>query len=402
MTPWLHVLGIGEDGLEGLSSSVRVLINSAEFLIGGSRHLEKIPPSDAKRLTWRANFPEVLEKIKRMRGRRVVVLASGDPMWFGVGVFLAKHLEPNEMKIHPVAGAFSLAAARLGWPLSDTNTLTIHGRRLDSVLLYLAPREKLLILSTDGRSPAKLARRLKETGWGASFMVVLEHLGGERERRLEGTAKNWPYKTCADLNVIAVLCISEPNTQTLSRVPGLPDAVFEHDGQITKREIRALTISALIPLPGRMLWDLGAGTGSIAIEWLRAQTRTEAIAIEHNAERAARIARNAANLGVPHLEIEHGNMIEVITRLNKTPDVIFLGGNVSKSGLLELCWNRLPSGGRLVANAVSLEAEAALIAFQKTYGGNLIRIAIERTKSINKLSLFKPLHTITQYIGDKV
>lgn len=269
-TPWLTVIGIGDDGLAGLSPSARTLIATAEVIVGGDRHQRMVAETNAERLTWRCGIGSVIAQIVGFRGRRVVVLTTGDPMWFGAGANLARRLPGEEMMVLPHPGAFSLAAARLGWPLADVETLTAHSRPLAMLNRYIQPDARLLVLSRGGDTPAAAAALLTERGFGPSHVTVLEHLGGPGENRRDGIAETWPHPRAADLNILAIHCVAGPGARIWSPVPGLPDDAFVHDGKMTKREVRAAAIAALAPLPGQTLWDVGAGAGSIAIEWLRA------------------------------------------------------------------------------------------------------------------------------------
>ena len=270
MTAWLSIVGIGEDGLAGLSPAARTLVETAETLVGGARHLAMVPPGGAERLPWRQPFADSIAALAAHRGRRVVVLASGDPMWFGAGAVLARHFPRGEMTVVPHPGAFSLAAARLGWALAECAIISLHGRPLDALRLHLAENRRILILSEDRATPTAVAGLLAESGWGPSRITVFEHLGGRAEACHSASAQEWGTRKVADLNTIALECQAAPGTRGLPRLAGLPDDAFEHDGQLTKREIRAITLARLAPLPGETLWDIGAGCGSIAIEWLRA------------------------------------------------------------------------------------------------------------------------------------
>ena len=396
MTAWLTVIGLGEDGLDGISPAARALIDGAELLVGGERHLSKVPDNGTERLSWKGGFHEQVVVLEKHKGKRVVVLASGDPFCYGVGSVLARHYEADEIFTVPAPGAFSLAASRMGWSLPDLESLTIHGRPLETLNRFLFSGLRLLVLSRDGDSPAEVAALLTARGFGPSSITVLEHLGGDLENRLDGTASDWKHKRAADLNTLAIDCRAEAGATLYPRVPGLPEKAFEHDGQITKREVRAATLSALRPMPGQLLWDIGAGSGSVAIEWLRAERMAGATAVERNPVRAAAIARNALNLGVPHLNIVEGDAPEAFEDLEGTPDAVFLGGGVSQANLLPACWERLGPGGRLVANAVTIEAGEHLLAFRRAVGGALTRISVERAGPVGSLSGFKPLMAVTQ------
>ena len=267
MNPWLTIIGVGEGGLDGLSQQARALIDGAALLIGGWRHLALVPEGGAQRRPWPTPVSRAVDEILAWRGRPVVALATGDPMWFGIGVSFAQQLPPEELLVLPAPSAFSLASARLGWPLADVECLSLHGRPLDLINGVVAPRARLLLLSSDGTTPAAVAARLVALGYGGSRMIVLEHMGGPRERRHEATAASWADRPVANLNLIAIDCVAGVVAIIRSRLPGLPDSAFENDGQITKREVRAATLAALAPLPGDRLWDIGAGSGAVAIEW---------------------------------------------------------------------------------------------------------------------------------------
>jgi precorrin-6Y C5,15-methyltransferase (decarboxylating) len=397
--PWLAVVGLGEDGLEGLRPAARGLIAEAELLVGGERHLAMVPPNGAARKGWATPLRDTVEEILGWRGRRVVVLATGDPMWFGVGATLARAVPREELLILPGVSAFSLACARLAWPLPDVECLTLHGRPL-SLLNAVAPGARLLLLSHDGATPTAVAARLRDLGYRDSCMVVLEHMGGTAERIIEGTAADWPSERCADLNTIAVECRAGPGALPRSRLAGLPDDAFRHDGQITKREVRAATLAALGPLPGERLWDVGAGCGSVAIEWLRAGRDLRAVAIERDAARRAMIVENAEALGVPQLEVVAGEAPGALAGL-ETPQAVFVGGGLAAPGLLDACWAALSPGGRLVANAVTVEGEARLLAFRAEKGGELTRIAVSRADSVGGFTGWRPLMPVTQLAAVK-
>ena len=395
MRPWLAVIGIGEDGLPGLAPAARAFIDTAEVLVGGDRHQALVPASGAERLVWERPLTRTIEAIAERRGRRVVVLASGDPLWYGIGVALLRRFPSAEMAIVPQPSAFSLAAARLGWPLAECRTITLHGRPLDGLRLHLAPNQRLLVLSEDGDTPRAVARLLTQAGWGPTRLTVLAHLGGARERVVREDARSWGERRVEDLNTIALECRAEPGTRGMPRLAGLPDNAFAHDGQLTKREVRAVTLATLMPMPNETLWDVGAGCGSIAIEWLRAGAGCSAVAVEREPARAAMIARNAAMLGVPGLKIILGAAPAAIDGL-PLPDAIFVGGGIDDPALLPAVWAALPAGGRLVANVVSAEGEARLLEWQARHGGALTRIAVSRAEPKGRHHLWRSLSPVTQ------
>ena len=393
MTAWLTVIGLGEDGPAGLGATARALLATAEVVVGGARHLALVEAVDKR--AWPSPFAQAQALLHSLRGRAVVVLASGDPSHFGVATTLIRWFGAESVAVLPHAGAFSLAAARLGWPLQECLCLSVHGRPLEALHLHLAPGRRLLVLSEGGATPAAAARLQNEAGYGPSEMVVLEHLGGAREAIRSARADAWGEAMAADLNLLAVTCLPRPGLAPLALVPGLPDDAFEHDGQLTKREIRALTLSALAPLPGQVLWDVGAGCGSVAIEWMRAGG--EATAIESHAGRVGFIARNAARLGVPGLRVVHGHAPDALPW--QDPDAVFVGGGVSAPGLLAACWAALRPGGRLVANAVTAEGEAALLDWRGQAGGEMTRFAVARLAPVGGFHTWRPAMPVTQYRG---
>jgi precorrin-6B C5,15-methyltransferase / cobalt-precorrin-6B C5,C15-methyltransferase len=398
---WLSIVGIGEDGIEGLTAAARGLVSGAEIVFGGTRHLGLAAPLIRGAVRpWPSPFERAVAEVLAQRGRRVCVLASGDPYLYGIGAVLARHVEAGETMVVPAPSAFSLAAARLGWPLADCVLVSLHGRELDRVRPHLQPGAHVLALTSDGEGPAALAGLLTTAGFGASRLTVLEALGGPRERVRATTAAEFDLGKVDPLNTVAIEVVAQEGARIIARAPGLPDALFEHDGQITKREARAVTLSALAPRRGELMWDVGAGAGSVAIEWLLADPSLRAIAIEVQAERAARIRRNAASFGVPGIEIVQGAAPAALRGL-PPPDAIFVGGGASDPGVLDAALGALRGGGRLVVNAATLQTEAILLARHCVLGGELIRIAIARAEPVDSLTssmtVWRPALPITQW-----
>jgi precorrin-6Y C5,15-methyltransferase (decarboxylating) len=300
------------------------------------------------------------------------------------------------MTIIPAPSAFSQVCARLGWPMAEVETMTLHGRPLALLNAYLQPGARLIVLSDDGSTPGKLAKSLAAGGFGASRMWVFEHMDGTRERLVEGTAAAWRARKIADLNTIAVACVADAGTTPLPRVPGLPDHAFAHDGQITKCQVRAATLAALVPLPGQLLWDVGAGSGAIAIEWMRAAPGARAVAVERHEKRLRFIAANAALLGVPGLEIVAGEAPAALDGL-PTPDAVFIGGGAHDDALFRRCWRALASGGRVVVNVVTLEGEEAVLRWRRKFGGDVVRIAVSRAAPVGRFTTWRPLRAVTQF-----
>ncbi|UUX48348.1 precorrin-6y C5,15-methyltransferase (decarboxylating) subunit CbiE [Nisaea acidiphila] len=399
-TPWLRIIGIGEDGLDGLSRNARELLKGAEILIGGARHLAMLPEDGRERIEWPSPLQDFIDRIHELRGRKVAVLATGDPMQHGIGATLAKILSVGEMVVIPTPSAFSLAAARLGWPLAEVRILTVHGRPLSLLAAALQPGAKLILLSEGRETPGQVAAFLTGAGFGKSAITVFEHMGGPKEARLEGSAEDWPHAPGADFNTVAIQLSGPSKPLALGTTPGLDDSFFESDGQLTKREVRAVTLAALRPGPGQLLWDVGAGSGSIAIEWMRTDPLARAIAVEPRSDRIENIRRNAETLGVPFLKIVEGTAPDALDGLEE-PDAVFLGGGITAPGLLEICWNALKPGGRLVANVVTLEGEAELTEARATLGGELTRIAVSRLEPVGPYHGWRPLMPVTQWSARK-
>ncbi|MEE9388096.1 MAG: precorrin-6y C5,15-methyltransferase (decarboxylating) subunit CbiE [Paracoccaceae bacterium] len=394
MTPWLHIIGIGEDGMSGLTPATRAVVEAAEVIVGGERHQNLAEGLVAERIKWPSPFDALIDVLQGLRGRRVVVLASGDPLWFSVGGRIGREIDPAEITYHPQVGAFQLAAARMGWSMADVETLTVHGRPVEQMIAFIQPDARLLILTTGAETPAQIAAFLSQRGFGGSRMSVLAAMGGADEARFDGVAHDWAHEVPA-FNTLAVECIAATDAALLPRVPGLADELFQSDGTMTKQEVRAVTLARLMPMRGALLWDIGTGCGSVAVEWMRGARYARAIGIEPRADRRAMAAANALALGTPKLELIDGTAPEVLAGL-EAPDAIFVGGGLS-AGVFEAAWSALKPLGRLVANAVTLEGEAALVALQKQHGGQLVKLSVERAEDLGAFRGWKPQRVVTQW-----
>ena len=401
MKPWLTVVGMGDDGPHGLAPAARAVVERAPVVVGGRRHLDLLGPGERERIPWPQPFSALDETLERLRGRAVCVLATGDPTCYGVGSILVDRFGLEAVRIVPAPSAFSLARARLGWAAQAVRTLSLHGRPPELLHPFIQPGVRLLALSANSGTPGEVARMLCERGYGESRLTVLSHLGGEKERMHEATAESYRADDAvADLNTLAIECVAGPGAPLMPRTPGLADEHYEHDGQLTKREVRAMTLAALGPVPGQLLWDVGAGCGSVGIEWMRAHPDCRAVAIEPDAGRVAMIAANAAALGTPGLEVVSGRAVAALEGLD-APDAVFVGGGITEPGLLDRCWSALGIGGRLVANVVSVEGEAVLDRWQRSYGGGLTRIAITRCEPLGRYRGWRPLMPVTQLAATK-
>jgi precorrin-6Y C5,15-methyltransferase (decarboxylating) len=396
MTQWLTIIGMGEDGWEGLSNRARLAIKSCDVIIGTNRLLALLPKLKAEPHDWPQPFSAVIDQIQAFTGRNTVMIATGDPMNFGAARKILETVPKAEVQIIPHVSAFSLAAAQLGWSLADLDCLTIHGRPAANLEPFIQPDAKLLVLTQDETSVAEACRRLMARGFETSRVAVLENLGGDKARITEFAANENPDLQWSPLNTLAIHCIASPNAKILSRVAGLPDEAFEHDGQLTKQEVRSITLTALSPAPDQLLWDVGAGCGSVAIEWMRSTRGCEAIAIEHDAARCALITRNADALGTPRLQLIQGEAPAALTNL-PSPHAIFIGGGVGVEGVFEACWEALLPGGRMVANVVTIEGEMHLYDLQEKHGGTLRRIEISRLDPVGKFRALKPKMPVVQW-----
>jgi precorrin-6Y C5,15-methyltransferase (decarboxylating) len=391
---WLHIVGIGEDGMAGLLPATRAVVEAAEVIIGGDRHHQLSASVAAERVAWPSPFDALIGVLEGYRGKRVVVLATGDPLWFSVGARIGRAIDPAEIIYHPQLSAFQLAAARMGWSMPDVETLTVHGRPVEQMIAFIQPDVRLLILTTGSETPAQIARFLVERGFGRSRMTVLAAMGGEDEQRFDGEAESWAHEVPA-FNTMAVECVADPGAALLPRVPGLSDELFVSDGTMTKQEVRAVTVAKLMPMRGALLWDIGTGSGSVAVEWMRAARYARAIGIEPRGDRRAMAAANALALGVPKLELVDCAVPEALEGL-AAPDAVFIGGGLSEE-VFSAAWAALRPLGRLVANAVTLESEAVLVALHKAHGGQLIKLQVNRAEAVGRLTGWKPLMPVTQW-----
>lgn len=400
MSKWLTIVGVGEDGYDGLSARARLAVGTAEVIVGSERLLAFLPAHTAEIHEWPQPFSAVIDRIRPLRGRRTVILATGDPLNYGVARKLLTFIPFDEVEIIPHLSAFSLAAARVGWSLPDCDTLTLHGRDAATIEPFIQPDVRLLALTADAATIAEVARRLVARGFGRSAITVLENMGGTRERVSTFTADRIPQAGFSDLNTLAIHCIAAPDAQVLSRLAGLPDDAFLHDGQLTKREVRAATLAALAPAPGKLLWDVGAGCGSIAIEWMRAARGCEAIAFESEAERLRLIAANASRLGTPRLRIAAGEAPATLLGQD-APNAVFIGGGLGVPGVFEASWEALKPGGAMVANVVTIEGEMHLYDLHEKHGGDLARIEVSYLTRIGSLRALKPRMAVTQWRARK-
>ncbi|MBF9135064.1 precorrin-6y C5,15-methyltransferase (decarboxylating) subunit CbiE [Plantactinospora sp. S1510] len=400
--PGLTVVGIGADGWDGLGETARSALRTAEVVLGGRRQLDLLPSDlPARRVSWPSPMlPALPGLLDEHAGRRLCVLASGDPMWFGVGAHLVDLLGADRVSVLPHPSSITLACARLGWPVERVTVVSAVGRDLARIRRVLSPGRRILVLSADAATPSALAGLLTDAGYGASAVTVLSSLGAARENRVDGIADAWGHPPGDPLNIVAVHATAGPDALLRSTVPGLPDEAYDHDGALTKREARALALSRLAPAPGELLWDVGAGSGSIGIEWLRTASTCRAVAVEARSDRAERIAANAAALGVPELRVVRGRAPAALAGL-PAPDAVFVGGGLATEGVLDACWAALVPGGRLVAHAVTIEGERELTTRAARLGGDLTRLGIERAEPLGSFTAWRPARALVQWMVGK-
>jgi precorrin-6B C5,15-methyltransferase / cobalt-precorrin-6B C5,C15-methyltransferase len=392
--PWLHIVGIGEDGMDGLTPATRAVVEAADVIIGGDRHHRLSDAVTAERVAWPSPFDAPLSTLHGYKGRRVVVLATGDPLWFSVGARIGRGIPPGEIVYHPQLSAFQLASARMGWSMADLETLTVHGRPVEQMIAFIQPDARLLILTTGAQTPGQIARFLTERGFGRSRMTVLANMGGPGEVRFDGLAESWDHEVPA-FNTLAVDCVAAPGAALLPRVPGLADDLFVSDGTMTKREVRAVTLAKLMPMRGALLWDIGAGCGSVAVEWMRGARYARAVGIEPRADRRAMAAANALALGVLGLRLVEGEAPAALDGL-EAPDAVFIGGGLSAEAF-GAAWAALKPLGRLVANAVTIESEQVMLALHARHGGDLCKIQVARAEAVGRMAGWKPAMPVTQW-----
>lgn len=386
--PWLAIIGIGEDGLAGLSDASRKALREAETVFGGQRHLALAGITDRGR-AWPVPFDADI--VLECRGRPTAVLASGDPFWHGVGGSLVGKLQAGEWVAHSAPSTFSLAAARLGWRLEHVICLGLHAAPFERLLPHLARGARIICLQRDGSAASDLARWLTERGWGQSAMWTLSALGGPRESIMQHRADGYAGGSSDSLVAVA---LEAAGAQGIARSSGLLDALFVHDGQLTKRPIRALALSALAPRPGERLWDIGAGSGSISIEW--ALCGGTAIAVEDRGDRAVNIRSNAASFGLAHrITVIEGTAPGILSDL-EGPDAVFIGGGLD-ADMFDAIWSRIAPGTRLVAHAVTLETEALLADLHQRLGGELMRVEIAQAEPLGRYRSWKAARPIVQW-----
>jgi precorrin-6B C5,15-methyltransferase / cobalt-precorrin-6B C5,C15-methyltransferase len=400
MTRWLTIAGMGEDGWDGLPARARHAIEAAEVIVGSTRLLGFLPETKAEIHEWPQPFSAVVDSIRPLRGRKTVILATGDPLNYGVARKIMEFIPFAEMEIVPHLSAFSLAASRMGWSLPDCDTLTLHGRDAAHIEPFIQPDVRLIVLTADATTIPEVARRLVARGFGKSEITVLENMGGEREGQSAFIADTLPGRSHSDLNTLAIRCIATPGAKLFSRLAGLPDEAFQHDGQLTKREVRAATLAALAPSPEQLLWDVGAGCGSVSIEWMRAARGAEAIAFESNAARLAMIAANADALGTPRLKVVAGEAPYTYAG-QPAPDAVFIGGGIWIPGVFEQAWEALKPGGRMVANVVTIEGELHLYDLHEKHGGDIVRLDVSTLTHVGRLRALRPRMAVTQWRAQK-
>lgn len=393
--PWITIVGIGEDGPDGLSPASLAALKTADVVMGANRHLALLPMLDGEKIDWPVPFADGLPILRGLKGQEVVVLASGDPFWFGAGSVIAREFPPEDWTVLPAPSCFALAAARMGWAVERTICLGLHAQPLSNIRPYLAKNARILTTLRDGDALKNLGEYLTKIGFADSAVSAFQALGGPRETRWDGRAQ-----TAEEHGLHHPLCVAITSAGSGRALPvssGISDGFFLSDGVMTKRVVRAATLSALAPQRGEMLWDIGAGSGTIAIEWLLADPACTAVAVEPRDDRIALIKQNAQNLGVARLQIIAGSGPLVFNDL-PDPDVVFIGGGLNGE-MLRALEDRLKSRTRIVANTVTLEGEHVLIAAHQRFGGELIQINIAEADVLGGKTGWKPARPIVQWSG---
>ncbi|HHG90877.1 MAG TPA: precorrin-6y C5,15-methyltransferase (decarboxylating) subunit CbiE [Devosia sp.] len=397
MSNWLDIIGVTEAGVEALPSHLKTLFGKAEIVLAPKRFLAQLAAINGQEhVHWQSPFSAMLEQVRQYRGRPTVILATGDPNWFGIGATLANHLDSEEFTLHPAPSAFQLAGAKMHWALQNVATLSLHGRAVENLHPHVLPQNRILALTSNGKTMVEVARLLAARGYGQSAINVLENLGSDNERLTRFTANEAEHQNIGNFYTLAIQCIPDPDAPLLPAIPGLPDNAFQHDGQLTKRQVRAATLAALAPFPDALLWDVGAGSGSVGIEWMRAARNASAICFEREQSRGKAIALNAKNLGVPGLKTVSGSAPASLGG-QPAPDAVFIGGAVADDAVFKACWGALKPGGRLVANAVTLAGQQTLVGRHKEHGGELCAIAISSLAEIGEQSILRPALPVTQW-----
>ena len=398
-SPWLHIIGMNTSGLASLDKGAVSILKEAECIIGNKKHHRLLEIFPGKKIVWPNPFSTMFPELKKFRHKTVAVIVTGDPLWYSAGVLLSKEWPVEELQFYPQLSAFQLACARMKWNVSEVETLSIHGRPAEQIIPYCSPGNKIVLLTSDRTSPAVIAEILMQKGFGDSILTVLGNMGGQNESLIQGQANFWNdvrnINTIPDFHTLCVDCIPSPISQIIPTGIGLPDTLFHHDGNITKSEVRSITVSCLSPFRNKTLWDLGCGNGSVSVEWLRLSPNGKAFATEIHPERCNNIKENAKNLGAIGLEV-HNTRSEAVIDQFPNPDSIFIGGGLEYN-LVKICIDRLRPHGRMVINTITLESEAQLVQLQKEFGGELVKLAISRQSDLGKFSSWNQHLPVTQW-----
>jgi precorrin-6Y C5,15-methyltransferase (decarboxylating) len=397
----IDVVGVGAAGLGSLTPDARRAVDGADVVVGGDRHLAMLEErAGVRHVPWPSPLlPGLRALLDDVSGHRVVVLASGDPHVSGIGTTLVRELGADAVRVHPAVSSAALARARMGWAAEECEVVTLVGRDLDRLRRDLGPRARLVVLTSGSDAPARIATLLVEEGYADSRLTVLGDLGSPAESRTEGVAASWDGRPAPRLHLVCVECVPSPATPPRSLVPGLPETAYEHDGQLTKRVVRASALAHLAPQPGDVMWDLGAGAGSVGIEFARQHPRNEVHAVERDPARAERVRRNARSLGVPGLHVVESASADAVAALPR-PDAVFVGGGAT-ADLLDACWAALAPGGRLVVHGVTVETEVLLHEVRGRLGGAMTRISVEDLDDIGSLHGWRPSRSIVQWSAVK-
>ena len=389
------VIGVAEGGIASLPAEIRDRLAGMDLVVAAPRFRDGLPDGP-ETIDWPSPFSDIFNVLSDNPDKSVALLTTGDPMWYGAGASLVRELGPDGCEVVPAVSGLQHAAARLGWPMAGCRVVSIHGRPVSGLVSALHPRARLLLIAQDGGSPMAAAKLLAARGYGAARMHVLAHLGGSDEARIDGTADGWTHDRVPDFHIIGIEC---PDAGLVPHGLAAPDSSFDNDGKLTKRDARASALAKLAPFPGAVLWDIGSGSGAVAVDFLRNAPRGIAYAVDRNQTQLDRGNANAVTHGVTGFKPICGDAAEQIASLPR-PDAVFIGGGMSEQ-VISAAQVALRPGGCLVAHAVTIESESVMVAAWQRAGGDLVRLSVQHADPVGGFHGWRPLMPVTQWCWHK-